>query len=139
MLVLDILGSDILDLQLINVYNEQSLQEVNEWTVDRALTSFTPFRNTIIGGDFNAHHSWWNSQISSPTRANALVAWLIQYGFELLNEPDKSTFYREGMVNQSIIDLVFISQGLNQRQLQWEIDPIIASGSVTVPARDLCT
>lgn len=130
MLILDVLGSNISDLQLINIYNEQSLQEeVNEWTIERSLLSFTPSKHTILGGDFNAHHSWWNSQISSPIRAHALVNWLDQKGFELLNQPDQSTFYRAGMVNQSIIDLVFISQRLNQRQVQWEIDPMISSGS----------
>lgn len=130
MLVIDILGTGIPDLQLINIYNEQSLHEdTSEWTVDRVLLPFTPSRHAILGGDMNAHHSWWNSHISSPIRADTLVTWLTQQGFDLLSQPDQSTFYREGMVNQSIIDLVFISQGLGQRQLQWEIDPTISSGS----------
>lgn len=129
-IIIDILGTKIKDFQLINIYNEKSLKEdQDDWTIERALVNITPSKNTIIGGDFNAHHPWWNSAISTPTRAQALVPWLEKYEFELLNEPDLPTFYREGMVNKSIIDLVFITKRLNQRQTQWEINPNLASGA----------
>ncbi len=45
-------------IQLINIYNEKSLSNnSNEWTVERSLQHITPAKNTIICGDFNAHHS----------------------------------------------------------------------------------
>jgi hypothetical protein len=65
LLVIDILGAGIQGLQLLNIYNEQSLEEgKTEWTVERALSGITPSKNSIIGGDFNAYHSWWNSETS---------------------------------------------------------------------------
>jgi hypothetical protein len=74
LLVIDILGSQVPDLQLINIYNEKSLEsEDNSYTIKRALVNITPSRNTILGGDFNAYHPWWNSTISSPIRAQALI------------------------------------------------------------------
>src|SRR5947207_1812488 len=61
----DSLNSDAEVIQLINVYNEKSLSEnSNEWTVKRSLQNITPAKNTIVCGDFNAHHSWWNSAVS---------------------------------------------------------------------------
>lgn len=130
MIAIDILGSDIPDLQLVNIYNERSLREDDDsWTIDRALTSFHPTRHTIIAGDFNAHHSWWNTDVTTPVRATALVDWLQHHGLELLNNPDQATFYRNGMVNRSIIDLVFVTPSLYQRQMSWDIDTAIASGS----------
>jgi hypothetical protein len=58
LLVIDILGSQVPNLQLINIYNERSLEpEVDSYTIDRALVNLVPSKNTILGGDFNAHHS----------------------------------------------------------------------------------
>ena len=130
LLVIDILGSQVPDLQLINIYNEKSLEtEDNSYTIERALVNITPTRNTILAGDFNAHHSWWNSTISSPIRADTLIQWLQRFNFELLNHPDQSTFSRKGMTSLSVIDLVFISPRLGQKHIEWEINHEIASGS----------
>src|SRR5215469_16766783 len=130
LLVIDILGSQIPDLQLINIYNEKSLEpDIDTWTIERSLVNLVPSKNSILGGDFNAHHSWWNSTISSPLRAENLTQWLQRYGFDLISQPDQSTFYREGMTSLSVIDLVFISQGLSTKHIEWEMDQGVASGS----------
>jgi len=110
LLVIDIIGSQIPNLQLINIYNEKSLEpEDNTYTIERALVNIVPSKNSILGGDFNAHHPWWNSTISSPTRAEALTQWLQRFNFDLISQPDQSTFYRKGMTSLSVIDLVFVS------------------------------
>jgi ribonuclease HI len=130
LLVIDILGSQIPDLQLINIYNEKSLEpDQNEWTVNRALINLVPSKNTILGGDFNAHHPWWNSSVDTPLRAGTLVNWLAKYRFDLLNQPDQPTFSRTGMTSTSVIDLVFTSIGLQNRYIEWEINQETASGS----------
>src|SRR5215469_14137070 len=130
LLVIDIIGSKIPDLQLINIYNEKSLEEgVDEYTIERSLVNLAPSKNSILGGDFNAHHPWWNSTISSPIRAEALIQWLQRHMFELISQPDQSTFYRQGMESLSVIDLVFVSQGLMRKHIDWEIDQETASGS----------
>ena len=45
-------------IQLINIYNEKSLQEnSNEYTVQRILSQITSHKNTIFCENLNAHHS----------------------------------------------------------------------------------
>src|SRR6266498_5365777 len=123
-IILDILNSEIPDLQIMNIYNEKSLKEnYNDWTLNRILPHIKPQKYSIICGDFNAHHSWWNLNISKSIRANELVQWLNQHQFELLNEPDISTFYRQNMRNILIIDLAFATKALNQsKSIFWQID-----------------
>src|SRR5215469_14444744 len=110
LLVIDILGSQIPNLQLINIYNEKSLEPgIDTWTIERALVNLVPSKNSILGGDFNAYHPWWNLIILIPLRAKALTQWLQKHNFDLINQPGQSTFYREDMTSLSVIDLVFIS------------------------------
>src|SRR5438034_761170 len=123
----DLLIVDIIDktksftktIQLINIYNEKSLSEDNnERTIERCLHTITPAKYTIICGDMNAHHSWWNSKITNSIRASELVNWLEKYDFELLNKPDILTCSRS---NNSIIDLTFAIKELNNMLINWEI------------------
>src|SRR6266536_672661 len=108
-IILDILNSEIPDFQIMNVYNEKSLKEnCNDWTLDRILPYIKSQKYLIICGDFNTHYLWWNLDVSNSIRVNELVQWLNQYQFEVLNEPDISTFYRQNMRNILIIDLVFV-------------------------------
>src|SRR5919205_2480759 len=89
LLIIDITdktGSFLETIQLLNIYNERSLEENSfERTIERCLHKIEPHMYTIICGDMNAHHSWWNSRISNPKRATELVKWLEKYDFELLN------------------------------------------------------
>jgi len=132
----DILILDITDrtrsfsetIQLINIYNEKSLKEdCNEYTVQRNLHQIVPYKNTIICGDLNAHHSWWNSAVTNSKNADQLVNWLEKYEFELINEPDIQTCTRS---DTSIIDLTFATRNLNNSlKISWEIDKQKVSGS----------
>jgi len=130
-IILDILNSEIPDFQIMNIYNEKSLKEnCNDWTLNRILPHIKPQKHSIICGDFNAHHSWWNLDVSNSIRANELVQWLNRHQFELLNEPDIPTFYRQNMRNISIIDLAFTTKALNQsKSIFWQIDENVNTGS----------
>src|SRR6266498_2104391 len=87
------------------------------------LPHIKPQKYSIIYGDFNAHHSWWNLDISNSIRANELVQWLNQHQFKLLNEPDIPTFYRQNIRNISIINLAFATKVLNQsKSIFWQIN-----------------
>jgi hypothetical protein len=117
----DILIIDIIDktnsfskiIQLINIYNERSLREdCNEYTIKRKLHEITPNKNTILCGDLNAHHSWWNSIITTSKNANNLIDWLEKYEFDLLNESNQQTYDR---FNTLIIDLIFVFKNLNNK------------------------
>ncbi len=93
----DVLIIDIIDktnsyletIQLINIYNEKSLKEdYTKYIVKRKLHEIISNKNTILCGDLNAHHSWWNSTITNSKNANDLIDWLEKYDFDLLNKPD---------------------------------------------------
>ena len=85
-------------IQLINIYNEKEIGTENSlYTIERELIKIKPEKYSIIAGDFNAHHSWWNKKINNQIRAENLVKWLTELKYELLNEPDVSTFYRKGL------------------------------------------
>jgi ribonuclease HI len=118
------------DFQLINIYNEKSLEEnMNEYTIERELINIIPEKLSIICGDFNAHHSMWNSQIERPLRASKLVDWILEHNLNLLNEMDLETFHRSNCENPSIIDLTFISEKMNEKIMNWFIDSEESSGS----------
>ena len=56
--VLHITGIDIDDCMIINIYNEKNqLSASNEFTIERVLTKIELSKNSIICGDFNAHHA----------------------------------------------------------------------------------
>jgi hypothetical protein len=73
---LSIFDSNI-NLSILNVYNEKSQKTTTkEYIIERKLTSINLIENSIICDDFNAHHQWWNSYITSSIRSNALINWL---------------------------------------------------------------
>lgn len=119
--VLNISGTNIDNFTILNVYNEKCLKEnSNEYTIERELINIELTQNSIICGDFNAHHSWWNSKINNSIRSNALIAWLQKFKCELINTPDEFTFRRGN--SKSIIDLTFITPNLINSIECWSIN-----------------
>ena len=57
--VLHITDIDIEDCMIYNIYNEENQlsSTSNEYTVDRSLIKIELSSNSIICGDFNAHHA----------------------------------------------------------------------------------
>ena len=116
-------------ITIINIYNEKSqLPHENTYTVDRILTSTPLSQHTIITGDFNAHHPWWNSN-STPKRADTLVEWA--YGQQLIlhNEPDIPTYHYRNGNGTSIIDLTFTTPHAAGLVEDWTVDDENATGS----------
>ena len=71
----------------------------------------------VMPGLVEADAENWGSGLSKQSCQSyymLLSQWLNQHQFELLNEPDISTFYRQNMRNISIIDLAFAIKALNQ-------------------------
>src|SRR5436190_21175023 len=119
----DSLNSKTEVIQLINIYNEKSLAENNnKWTVKRSLQNIIPAKNTIICGDFNSHHSWWNSAVSDSDSRKAadLVKWLKNHQFDLQNESDNGTFHKDNLTRASVIDLVFSTENISQYTSWWK-------------------
>jgi hypothetical protein len=129
LLILQISGASIGSFQLINLYTEKGLGVNRDWTIKRSLQDIKPDKRTIICGDFNAHHSWWNSTISSPIRTIELIPWLERYSFELKNIEDQATFLRSNTENLSIIDLTFATKAIETEIGNWYIDEEAGTGS----------
>ena len=84
---------------------------------------------SIILGDFNAHHTWWNAKITSNIRAEALTTWLEQAQCELLNTPDQDTYiYNQGQ-SGSVLDLTFATPQLRPFLTNWNVNSALATGS----------
>jgi ribonuclease HI len=131
-IIIDVSEPDIETFQIINIYNEKALDsESNQYTVERSLQHISLTKETLIAGDFNSHHYWWNSSISNSVRAESLILWLEQHNFELINEPDVYTYARNNGENASfsVIDLSFATKNLSESISDWHIDEENASGS----------
>jgi hypothetical protein len=128
-LVLQISGPGLEPFYLINLYNEESLGNSNKWTIQRTLQYLEPEERTIICGDFNAHHSWWNSTVYTPSRCAELIPWLEKYGFELKNSEDQVTFKGSNTNNLSVIDLTFATRAIEADIDNWYIDKEADTGS----------
>ncbi len=59
---------------LLNIYNEKSQEENSDiWIVKKKLKDIQLFLKSIICKDFNAHHSWWNSEVKHAIKATNLT------------------------------------------------------------------
>ena len=108
---------------LLNVYNEKSQEEDSDmWTVERKLKDIQLFSKSIVCGDFNAHHAWWNSEIEHSVRATTLTQWLESQDCELLNTPDEITYTNHSESSSSVIDLTFTTSAMLTFVKDWQID-----------------
>jgi len=84
--------------------------------VERSLQNITSAKNTIVCEDFNSHHSWWNSSVSDSDsrKAEVLVKWLKDSQFDLQNEPDNETFYKDNLTRALVINLIFSTKNISQ-------------------------
>ncbi len=116
--ILNIIGTNIEDLTIYNIYSEKiQKSNSNDYTIERVVTSIELAKNSIVCEDFNAHHQWWNSRITSSIRAKFLIDWLNKFNCELINIPDEYTFTRGN--SSSIIDLTFATSDLASKIANW--------------------
>lgn len=115
-------------LQVINIYNQEDQAESRKRTLPRCLTNYSLHRNTLLIGDFNTHHPWWNPYIDKPNQeAEDLVEWIEDNNLGLLNKPGVATFLRTNLTNPSILDLAFASETVSQRCINFKVSSKIAS------------
>ena len=125
--VIEVVGREA--YYIVNVYNERERlegpgpsQALGLTTVERKLQYLYLQNPSLIVGDFNLHHPWWNSA-ANPARvskAEVLVRWLERNKASLLVDPEETskggTFIRSNLVTTSIIDLAFYT---SFRTLVW--------------------
>ena len=95
----------------------------------RSLKKIIPHANIIICGNFNSHHSWWNSTIlkAAEKKAISLVNWLQQFQFNLISELNSGTFHKSNLIKNSNIDLVFNTTNISQYMSWWKDEEYITS------------
>jgi hypothetical protein len=77
---------------------------------------------TLVCGDFNAYHHWWNSErAAGHINTEVLISWLERNTFELINIPDVPTFYRANLARVSVIDLAFAIMDMREEVRKWEV------------------
>ena len=121
----DFLIIDIIEgnhkIQLLNIYNESDQQGNNTSTLTRCLYNQQVYTSSILLGDFNTHHPWWDPLAQKSNRAEELVDWLEQQSLTLQNTPGIGTLYRPNLVRESVLDLTFTTSSLASRISDWQI------------------
>jgi hypothetical protein len=129
-LALDVSFTGLPTTFILCVYNERSQDSDNrQWTVERTLVGISLPARAIVCGDFNAHHSWWESSIAREQRADQLTRWLGRHGCELINTPDIATCnYHRGR-GTSVLDLAFATPLTYPSICDWAVDDENTTGS----------
>ena len=124
---------------IVNLYNEKQLNATSTSTssirtIERLLLQIPLQKPTLLVGDFNLHHYWWNSAVqdNQAEKATPLVNWLNSKRAKLLNDSNTiaqkgGTFYRSNLKSTSVIDLAFEIGFKRTKWLDW--DYLDSSGS----------
>ena len=119
--ILSITTPSIETLYLFNIYNEKPrYNPTSPYTLDRILKKTNIPARSILAGDFNAHHPWWNSATRRSICHETLLQITEEGNFDLLNEEDTPTYhYAHG---SSVLDLTFSSPPITPLISNWAID-----------------
>ena len=121
----DLLAIDITEgnskAQLLNIYNEIDQAGTGLNTLQRCLYNRELQPSTILAGDFNTHHRWWDPLARPSSGADELVEWLESQELALLNTPGTGTFYRPNLARESVLDLTLATSSLASRIQDWQV------------------
>jgi len=128
----DLIVIDIIEgkskTQLLNIYNESDQAGTGLNTLQRCLYNRQALHpSTILVGDFNTHHPWWDPLARPTTGANELVEWLESQELALLNTPGVGTFYRPNLARESVLDLTLATSSIASRVQDWQIASEVGS------------
>jgi hypothetical protein len=127
----DLLAIDIIEgnakIQLLNVYNEADQARLGPKTLERCLFQQLLSPYTVLLGDFNTHHPWWDPLAKKTQGADQLIEWLEQQDLHLINSPGSGTFFRPHLARESVLDLSFASSSLARRIQDWQVLPDLGS------------
>ena len=127
LLILDIQEGSY-TLQVLNIYNETSQTlGIESKTIARALTPIVLQQHSIVLGDFNTHHPWWDPLAACSPDADRLVDWIDQNNLSLLNTPGVGTFYRPNLARESVLDLTLATATIASRIQDWQVLPDLGS------------
>jgi hypothetical protein len=108
-------------LVICRIYNEADQMGNNTSTLTRCLYNQQVDTSSVLLGDFNTHHPWWDPLAQKSQRAEELVEWLEQQNLSLHNTPGTGTFYRPNLVRESVLDLTFTTSAIASCVSDWQI------------------
>jgi hypothetical protein len=114
-------------LQLLNIYNEFDQASLGTKTLERCLYNYQLQPSTILLGDFNTHHPWWDLLAKTSPNAETLVNWIENQQLELLNSPGVGTFFRPNLARKSVLDLSLVSGNLVELIDDRQVSPDLGS------------
>src|ERR1700709_2484815 len=125
-IIIDIIDQNI---QLINIYNASHPNIDNSIaTIQREnLLPNLLAKNTILLGDFNTYHPWWDPLNTQSSNSHFLLDYISKYNLSLINTIGEGTFYRPHMAIPSTIDLTFATQGIVNKIIDWQVMPDLGS------------
>src|SRR5271156_3885936 len=126
LLVIDVTEGNT-KIQIVNVYNEKDQSGTGLKTLPRRLYHQPLHPDSIVLGDFNTHHPWWDPLARKGQGADDLVNWIDEQQLELLNTPGTGTFFRPNMDRESVIDLTLITRSLARQAQDWQVLPTLGS------------
>ena len=93
--------------------------------MDGRTDSFSPFtlpssRNLFILGDFNCHHTLWDSRGTSDPHREEVLDWVISSDLLPLNDPDTPTLLHRSSGSRSSPDIFFAPSSL-VFSCSWEV------------------
>ena len=102
--VIKISAPNLKPIHLFNIYNETPRYDCSlPYTIERKLKNITLPSSTILAGDFNEHHIWWNSRAHRSLRHKTLIQIFIEGNYDLINEEDTPTYH--DINGSSVLDL----------------------------------
>jgi hypothetical protein len=127
----DLLVIDITEgkskIQLLNIYHEANQLGCGLKTIERTLYTRELQPNTLLIGDFNTHHPWWDPFTKPTPNSTELVEWLENHDLTLINSPGTGTYFRSNMERESVLDLTFATSTLASRIYDWQVLPDLGS------------
>jgi hypothetical protein len=97
---------------ILNLYNQVSVDNPNQWSIDRLMEISLPSSiPVILTGDWNLHHELWEVlERPADARAVQVVEWLQDADFTLLNNHNEHTYVsHDDAHTHSVLDLTFIN------------------------------
>jgi ribonuclease HI len=114
---------------LINVYNatHPSIPDSVATLERRGILPNSFKAKTILLGDFNTHHPWWDPLARQSANSDVLIDIIENHSLNLLNTPGEGTFYRPNMSIPSVLDLTLATQGIVNQVQDWQVLPDLGS------------
>lgn len=117
------------DILIISIYISPNVPDIEFENIINNLSDTLrehPQLHWIVGGDFNAWATEWNSRKTEP-RGTMLLDTMASMGLCLLNQGDTPTFVRNDQI--SFIDLTLCSLSVVNKMKEWKVRDEEESGS----------